>query len=239
VSEIDNWTSRILVVEDDDTVREIQSAVLQGAGFAVDMASTLKEARQRWTSARYDVVLLDLSLPDGNGLSAIPEIRDRTTAGVMVLTSSHRESERLAGLESGADDYLHKPIHPRELIARVRNLVKRLQASRAPTESAVRFEFEGWTLDVLARQIHFGNGKREHLTESEFRILEVLAKNPGNPVHRERLLAKLDSNDAVTPRAVDKTMYRLRTKMHAHLGHKAKLIETVHGFGYRLDAMRL
>lgn len=234
-----NSVRRILIVEDDDTAREIQAAVLQGAGFTVSSVSTLGDARQSWTSTRYDVVLLDLSLPDGNALSVIGEIRDRTTAGIMVLTSSHLDSERLDGLESGADDYLHKPIHPRELVARVRNLVTRLQARRLTEAPAVRFEFEGWTLDILAREVHFGSGQRERLTESEFRLLEALAKNAGNPVHRERLLAVLDNDDAATPRIVDKTMYRLRTKMHAHLGHKAKLIETVHGFGYRLDATRL
>lgn len=239
MDEIGDLSSRILIVEDDDMVREIQSAVLRGAGFSVTAATTLEEARQCWSSARFDVVLLDLALPDGNSLSSIPEIRDRTTAGVMVLTSSRLESERVSGLESGADDYLHKPLHPRELVARIRNLVKRLRAARTAEVAAVRFEFEGWTLDVLTRQIHFSSGQREHLTDSEFKILEVLARNPGNPIHRERLLARLDSDDAVTPRAVDKTMYRLRTKMHAHLGHKAKLIETVHGFGYRLDATRL
>lgn len=103
----------------------------------------------------------------------------------------------------------------------------------------MRFEFEGWSLDILSRHVQFGDGRREHLTESEFRILEVLVRNCGHPVHRDRLLAKLDSDEDATARIVDKTMYRLRTKMHAHLGHKTKLIETVHGFGYRLDATRL
>ncbi|MFC3228093.1 response regulator transcription factor [Marinibaculum pumilum] len=229
---------RILLVEDEPTVRDLHDAILVSAGFATRVADNLAEMRRELRRSRYDIVLLDLRLPDGNALDAIPEIRANTSAGIIVATSSRDQGERLSGLERGADQFLEKPIHPRELLARVRNVIGRLRTPDGSQEALV-YRFEGWTADLLARKVTFADGGDVHLTDREFRLLEALIRNGDRPVHRERLIALLSGDDEATDRAVDKVVYRTRLKLHEHLGNNAPLIETVHGYGYRLIARSL
>ncbi|RDD70846.1 DNA-binding response regulator [Paracoccus versutus] len=230
---------RVLLVEDEETVRQLHGAVLVGAGCVVDEAPTLASFRDRLARTRYDVVLLDLSLPDGNALAAISEIRRETSAGIIVATANRDLEDRLAGLERGADEYLEKPVHPRELVSRVRNLAERLAASRRNPATELVHHFQGWSVDLAARIVRVPDGGQLHLTENEFRLLDMLIRNAGKAVHRERLLTILDSGEEVMDRAVDKAIYRLRVKLHAVLGQAAPLIETVHGFGYRFIAESL
>jgi len=230
---------RVLLVEDDETTLRLHGAILVGAGCTVDEAASLARLRDRIASARYEIVLLDLCLPDGNALELISEIRRGTSAGIIVATSNHDPDDRLAGLERGADEYLQKPVHPRELVARVRNLAARLAGPPPDARAGLVHHFQGWSVDLAARTVSFHRGAAQHLTENEFRLLDVLIRNAPRPVHRERLLAVLGSDDEATDRAVDKAIYRLRVKLHAVLGHAAPLIETVHGFGYRFIAETL
>ena len=230
---------RVLLVEDEPTVRELHDAILVSAGFETEFAETLAAMHERLGAARFDVVLLDLRLPDGNALDAIHLIRSTTSAGIIVATSSSNGDDRLTGLENGADQFLQKPIHPRELLARVRNVIGRLRAQTPASRSEAVYRFEGWAADLMARRVTFNDGREVHLTDGEFRLLEALIRNLGKPVHRERLIALLSSDEEATVRAVDKTVYRTRLKMHAFLGSTAPLIETVHGFGYRLVARPL
>lgn len=229
---------RVLLVEDDEIARDLHNAVLLGAGFETETAGSLADVRDRIASTRFDIVLLDLRLPDGNGLDIIADIRASTSAGVIVATSSQNEHDRLIGLEAGADDYLLKPLHPRELLARIRNLLTRLRSADESATPTI-YRFEGWTADLVSRKVTFRNGADEHLTESEFRLLEVLIKNHGKPVHRDRLVSLISDDEEITTRAVDKVVYRTRLKLHAHLGNAAPLIETVHGYGYRFIARAL
>lgn len=230
---------RVLLVEDEATVRELHDAILVSAGFVTEVAETLAEMHRCLGAARFDIVLLDLRLPDGNALDAIPRIRATTSAGIIVATSSRDGGDRLAGLENGADQFLEKPIHPRELLARVRNVIGRLRAVDAALPGHAVHRFEGWTADLPARKVRFNDGRDVHLTDGEFRLLEALIRNLGKPVHRDRLITLLSDDDEATARAVDKAVYRTRLKMHAFLGHATPLIETVHGFGYRLVARPL
>jgi DNA-binding response OmpR family regulator len=231
--------ARVLLVEDDEIPRDLHNAVLLGAGFDTATAGTLAELRDQVGRSRFDVVLLDLRLPDGNALEIIPEIRQNTSAGIIVATSSRDEHDRLAGLEGGADDFLIKPVHPRELLARIRNLLTRLRATAALATTDTLHRFEGWTADMVARKISFQDGRDVHLTESEFRLLEALIKGEGKPIHRDRLVALISDDEEVTTRAVDKVVYRTRIKLHTYLGNAAPLIETVHGYGYRFIAKRV
>ncbi|MEQ8348018.1 MAG: response regulator transcription factor [Sneathiellaceae bacterium] len=230
---------RILLVEDEPTVRELHDAILVSAGFQTEVAETLAAMHERLGASRFDVVLLDLRLPDGNALDAIGRIRSTTSAGIIVATSSRDGDDRLTGLENGADQFLQKPIHPRELLARVRNVIGRLRSAAPAEQAAPVHRFEGWTADLMARRIVFNDGREIHLTDGEFRLLEALIRNLGKPVHRERLIALLSDDEEATLRAVDKAVYRTRLKMHAVLGSAVPVIETVHGFGYRLVARPL
>ncbi|WP_142846180.1 response regulator transcription factor [Telmatospirillum sp. J64-1] len=230
---------RILLVEDEETVRDLHGAVLLSAGFETESAATLAELRRRIGSRRFDLVLLDLRLPDGNALDAVAEIRQTTSAGIIIATSSQDQKDRLEGLESGADEYLEKPVHPRELLARVNNLLGRLRDAGAVQGQSMVYRFEGWTVDLLARKVQFHAGGDVSLTENEFRLLEALIRNNGKPVHRDRLLSLWDDNEDITARAIDKAVYRMRLKLHAGLGQAAPLIETVHGYGYSFIARPL
>lgn len=227
-----------MLVEDEQTTRDLLQAVLVSAGFDVVCALTVLDVREAVQTMRFDVVLLDLRLPDGNALELISEIRSGTSAGIVVATSSRNQGDRLAGLENGADDFLEKPLHPRELVARIRNLVARMREARSVEPAGRVHRFEGWSVDLLARRVLFSDGREVNLTDGEFRMLESLIRHEGQPVHRDRLVAVLSGGDA-TGRAVDKVAYRLRLKLHAMLGRSAPLIETVHGVGYRFVAQRL
>ena len=231
--------ARVLLVEDEEITQVLHNAVLSGAGFETDIVTTVAELRNYIGRVKFDVVVMDLRLPDGNALEIVSEIRRNTSAGIIVVTSSRDRHDRWDGLERGADEYLEKPVHPRELLARVNNLVGRLQETRTEVAGDMVHRFEGWTVDLVARKVWFHKGGDVYLTEGEFRLLESLIRNLGKPVHRDRLLTLLSDDEEVTARAVDKAVYRVRIKLHAVLGSAAPLIETVRGFGYLLTATRL
>lgn len=230
---------QIILVEDDAIVRELHAAVLLGAGFDVEATDSLAGLRERIGTVRCDVILLDLKLPDGNALDVIPLIRGTTSAGIIVATANQTQESRLAGLEAGADEFLEKPVHPRELVARIRNMVERLRVAPENESSPGVYRFEGWTADLVARKVTFGNGTEVRLTENEFRLLETLIRNAGKPVHRDRLISAIADSDAVTARAVDKAIYRARLKLSNGGRDTPPLIETVHGYGYCLTATPL
>lgn len=230
---------QVLLVEDEESTRQLHGAILVGAGCSVEEVATLAGLREKIAHSRFDIILLDLRLSDGNTLELVSEIRRVTSAGIIIATASPATEDRLKGLEQGADEYLQKPVHPRELVARVRNLAARLAATPRDAHAELVHHFEGWSVDLAARAVKFHNGESIHLTENEFRLLNLLIRNPSKPVHRERLLTMLDSDEGATERAVDKAIYRLRVKIHAILGGASPLIETVHGFGYKFVARRL
>jgi len=229
----------VFLVEDDETTRNINSAILISAGFETSIAGTIAELRERIIHKKFDVLLLDLWLPDGNALDLIEDIRKSTSAGIIIATRSSDLEVRLNGLEKGADEYLEKPVHPRELLARVRNLILRVQEREQNVQSTTIYHFEGWHLDLHSRKVQFDDGQEAALTENEFRLLGALVRYADQPMHRDRLLAILNDSDDTTTRAIDKAIYRLRIKLHAILGTRAPLIQTVHGFGYRFIAKRL
>lgn len=230
--------ARILLVEDEPATRDLHAAVLQGAGFSVEMAASLAEMLEWTARTRFDLILLDLRLPDGNALDLVGQLRQNSSAGIIVATSSRSLGDRMSGLEQGADDYLEKPIHPRELVARVRNLASRLASIRSDVPKLI-YHFEGWHVDLTTRKIEFHTGDTLHLTENEFRLAEILVREAPSPLHRDRLLGVLSDDEETTARAVDKAIYRMRTKFHSVLGGSAPFIETMHGFGYRLIARQL
>ncbi|MBB2202267.1 response regulator transcription factor [Gluconacetobacter tumulisoli] len=235
----DRPAASLLLVEDDEITRDLHSAVLIGAGFNVNTAGTLSELRRQIGHARFDVILLDLRLPDGNALELVSDLRSISSAGIIVITSNPAATDRLKGLESGADQYLEKPVHPRELVACVRNLSTRVRTAAFADKNAPVYYFEGWSVDLSARKVFANSGKSISLTENEFRILDAMIRNGSKPLHRDRILALMNDDEEITTRAVDKAIYRMRIKLRAVHDSSTPLIETVHGFGYRLTARRL
>ncbi len=223
-------SQRILVVDDEPDLLELVRVNLERAGYDVTLASTGKEALARLRSEKPDLVVLDLMLPDHPGTEICREIRadaELAEVPVIMLTALSEEVDRVVGLELGADDYITKPFSPRELVLRVRAVLRRRVPSDA-TGSVLRHA--SISLDLDRRRCLVGAAEVE-LTAKEFSVLENLMNRPGRVFTRERLLDTIWGSDvAVTLRTIDTHIKRLREK----LGPSGDLIDTVRGVGYRL-----
>jgi two-component system phosphate regulon response regulator PhoB len=221
--------SRILVVDDEPDILELVRLALGEAGFAVEVAATAGEAFEALRRAPPDLAIVDLMLPDASGTEICRQIRSRPVlAGVLVLllTAKSEEVDRIVGFELGADDYVTKPFSPRELVLRVRALLRR---RAAPAGEPDRLERGPVRID-LDRHRCFVDGAEVILTAKEFQLLATLMRRPGRVLTRERLLDEVWGSDVtVTLRTIDTHLKRLREK----LGEGGELIETVRGVGYR------
>nr|WP_316642217.1 response regulator transcription factor [uncultured Roseateles sp.] len=217
---------RILLVEDDPTLRTIMARSLSDAGHHVDTAVDLEQARWLWRLQAFDAVLLDLSLPDGNGLTALQEARargDRTP--VLVLTARNRTDERILGLDAGADDYLGKPFELAEVEARLRALVRR----RLDLDDQVHVG--SLRLDRRTRRIFLGEAELE-LPAREFNVLWELLTPPGRVVSKRTLSDKLsDLDEVLGTNALEAFVSRLRKKLQG----SGAAIRTLRGLGYLLE----
>jgi DNA-binding response OmpR family regulator len=223
----------VMVIEDEKEIRDLIRYNLERAGYRVSSAANGEEGLQRVFAARPDAVVLDLMLPGRSGLEVLKELRGEPATRdlpVVVLTARSAEMDKLLGFDHGADDYLTKPFSPRELIARLRALLRRAQPSRAEGTIVAG----PLTIDTLAREAAF-KGRRLSLTPREFELLAFLAHRPGRVMSREELLRKVWGYDFLgETRTVDVHVRRLRVK----LGEKNRLIETVTGVGYKFAAPR-
>ena len=218
---------RFLIVEDDTVLRRVMQDSLGQAGHRVDVAANAAEARHLWRVQPFDAVLLDLNLPDGNGLAVLRDARgrgDRTP--VLVLTARNRTEERIAGLDAGADDYLGKPFELAEVEARLRALVRRAQGAED------RVELGGLLLERHARRF-FVHGDELELPAREFEVLLELLSPPGRVVSKRKLSDKLSSFDeALGDNALEAFISRLRRKLHG----SGATIRTLRGLGYLVEA---
>jgi DNA-binding response OmpR family regulator len=221
--------SKILVVDDEPEAVELVKFNLDQAGFAVITADDGAEALQKARSHRPDLIVLDVMLPEIDGLEICKLLRrDASTAGtpIIMLTAKAAEIDRVLGLELGADDYVTKPFSPRELVLRVKNL---LQRGRGTPQKQERLHFGDLVIDE-PRHLVTWRGKAIELTATEFKLLNILAQRRGRVQSREQLLRDVwEYNTLVDTRTVDTHMRRLREK----LGHAAKYLDTVRGVGYR------
>jgi DNA-binding response OmpR family regulator len=230
---------RILVVEDDRVIADAVARRLTSEGFAVDTVHDGHAAVAAATAAAYDAAVLDVMLPGLDGLEVCRRIQADRPLPVLMLTARAEETDRIVGLGVGADDYLTKPFSPRELVARVRALLRRVEraaqlADERRAAEDVRLDLGGGlVVDVAARRVEVG-GAEVHLTRTEFDLLHALARRPGHAVGRDRLLTDVWSwpeapSGAAATRAVDSHVKALRRKIGAGR------IRTVHGVGYALE----
>jgi two-component system, OmpR family, alkaline phosphatase synthesis response regulator PhoP len=219
----------VLVVDDEPKIVEVVGDYLRGAGFSVTTAAD-GEGAVAWARARPpDLVVLDLGLPGLDGLDVARELRSASPVPIIMLTARGEESDRVLGLELGADDYLVKPFSPRELLARVRAVLRRTEGPQAERE---RFVVGDVTVDTGRRQVTVGNRMVE-LTATEFDLLVELAGQPGRVFTRAQLLGSIHGVVVESyERAVDAHIKNLRRKLEPD-PHRPRYLLTVHGVGYR------
>ena len=223
---------QILLIEDDSALGRGVAVALTEPGRIVALARDLQQARQRWEQQSFDLVVLDLNLPDGNGLDFLRWLRQRSEVPVLILTANDLESDEVAGLTLGADDYVTKPFSPAELTARVDALLRR--AGDAPLVSAAVGEISQppFLLNMTDRVVE-KNGKRLKLTQLEYQIMKLFMENPDKALTREEIL------DTVWGRGyfgevkiVDVNIRRLRLKIEDD-AQEPRYIATVWGTGYK------
>jgi two-component system OmpR family response regulator len=227
-----------LLIEDDTDLRNLLADYLRRYGMQVTALADGKSLRRVLPGGGFDVLLLDLMLPDANGLDLCRWLRETSTLPVIMLTAQGDPASRIVGLELGADDYLPKPFEPRELVARINALLRRAGMPRgAPAaDSAALVRFNGWTFDRLQRQLTSPQQVVVALSSAEFRLLSAFVDHPRRVLSRDRLLdlSRAPGVDA-TDRAIDLGVSRLRQKL-GDTPRNSGLIRTVRGEGYVFDA---
>ena len=224
----------ILIVEDEASIAEVVSLYLKRAGYDVQIASDGKQAMNILERQLPDFVILDLMLPEVDGLSLTRWLRDRSDVPIIMLTARREEIDRIAGLEMGADDYVVKPFSPQELVSRVRAVMRRLGREQTESEPEKNVSFEDLTIDPRSRVVTLNDAPIE-LTVKEFDMLYLLARHPKQVFTREQLLERVwGGAQYIDPGTVTVHVRRLREKIEADPSHPAHLV-TVWGVGYKFE----
>ncbi len=226
-------TRRILLVEDEKTIRDTVAAYLEREGYWVTPAEDGQEALENFSKHRFDLVVLDLMLPKISGEQVCRTIRDASDVPIIMLTAKGELEDRVAGLELGADDYLVKPFSPRELVARVRALLRRARVGAEPQRD--RLVYGSLEIDVAGHKA-FLDGEELDLTASEFKLLTTLSRYPGRVYSRMELVEKVLGYDFEGyERTIDSHVKNLRAKLDDD-PREPTFIYTVHGVGYRFES---
>lgn len=226
----------VLVVDDDQEIRKLLGRYLDEQGFRVSLAGSKREFLERVATERLDIVVLDVLLPDGSGLDLCRYLRQRAPhVPVILVTALKEEVDRIIGLEIGADDYIGKPFNPRELVARMRAVLRRAGGGAAPATSGATYRFAALLADAGSRSVVTADGTPIDLTGAEFELLRVFLDRPGRVLSREQLLGHTQGREAgPLDRSIDVLMSRLRRKLGAETDEP--LFKTVRNGGYQLVA---
>ena len=232
----DNAPTRLLLVDDEASLREPLAEYLTRQGFVVRQAEDAAKARSALLEETPDLVLLDIMMPGEDGLSLCRHLTETKHLSVILLTAKGEAMDRIVGLEIGADDYVPKPFEPRELVARIRSVLRRSARPASTPEEDALYEFDGWKLDPLKRKLTDPQGTVVPISSAEFRLLVAFLNHPRQVLDRDRLLDMVQGREAhLFDRAVDNQVSRLRRKMEED-SRDPKLIQTVWGGGYRFAA---
>jgi len=228
----------ILVVDDHRDIRDSLARYLTRHGYRVATAADAKLARRQVREAAFDLVILDIMMPGEDGLSLCRYLCETTAIPVILLTAVADETDRVIGLEIGADDYVIKPFSPRELLARIRAVLRRASALPAQRDAIKEDElrFDRWVFHVARQELEDETGLSVALSTGEFRLLLAFTRHPGHVLSREQLLDLTQGRDTeVFDRSIDNQVSRLRRKIEQDSA-KPQLIKTVWGGGYRFAA---
>ena len=225
---------RILVVEDEPSIAEVVSLYIKRAGYQVQIAVDGKQAMTIFERQTPDLVILDLMLPEVDGLSLTRWLRDRSDVPIIMVTARREEIDRIAGLEMGADDYVVKPFSPQELVSRVRAVLRRLGREQAGAESERMLSFDTITINSLTRVVMVKKSQIE-LTAKEFDMLYLLARHPKQVFTRNQLLERVwGGAEYIDPGTVTVHVRRLREKIESDPSSPEHLL-TVWGVGYKFE----
>lgn len=232
---------RILLIEDETIMLDLLSTFLEKAGYRVTGATNAAEALASFEKEAPDLVLLDLVLPDENGIVILRKIRTTSNVPIVVLSGRAENAHRTAALELGANDFVNKGVDLQELLLRLRNILNGIAPGTRPgggaapgTRAGTRLLFAGWTLNLDSRELINPDGDEVHMTRSEFQLLAALGRNPGNVVKREALVDAVSGvTNGPTERSLDTYMNRLRRKIEKD-PKQPEIIQTLKGVGYKL-----
>ncbi|MEQ1715150.1 MAG: response regulator transcription factor [Hyphomicrobium sp.] len=227
----------ILIVDDDIEIRRLLRAAFEGEGMRVDEASHGTECAEILAREPIDLVTLDLNLGGEDGLKIARELRAKRNVPIVMITGKGDPIDRVVGLELGADDYITKPFHMREVVARIRAVLRRYEVA-APARDIgqepdkPRYDFDGWRFDAARREVRTPSGDICDLTTAEFNLLAILLERPGRVLSRDDIMDQLKGHDwSPIDRSIDALVARLRKKIEP-LSERPVLIKTVRGVGY-------
>jgi two-component system OmpR family response regulator len=227
---------RLLLVDDEPGLREPLASYLERQGFTVHQAASAAEARAIMRENVPDLVLLDIMMPGEDGLSLCRHLTETRAIPTIFLTARSEATDRIVGLEIGADDYVVKPFEPRELVARIRSVLRRAGRGVVDTTNNEDFMFDAWRLDPLKRRLIDPEGAIVAISSVEFRLLMAFLEHPRQVLDRDRLLDMVQGREAhLFDRAVDNQVSRLRRKIEVD-SRNPQVIQTVWGGGYMLAA---
>lgn len=236
MTSLDTANAQIFVLEDDPDIARLICSSLTEYGFRCEHASTGRQLLERARRSAPDLCIVDLGLPDMDGMQVVRELQDGSPCAVLILTGRNDVTDRVLGLELGADDYIVKPFEPRELVARVRSILRRYQRA-APVETLTQqrniAHFAGWRFDRGRHALTAPDGREIHLSAAETGLLVTMLERPNRILSREQLLGERDIDPF--DRSIDVRVSRLRRKLDDD-PHDPKLIKTVYGAGYPFSA---
>jgi len=228
---------RILLVDDEAAEAELLAEYISKMGFEVEIASNGDEMYQRIESFDPHCLLLDLELPGKHGLGLLSELRQANYKfGIIITTGTGVDVDMIVGLESGADDYVEKPINPRELLARMRSVLRRVTSLQEAVDEANVAAFEGYTLDMTSHTLRDETNHEINITAHEYQLLEVLVKNPNRVLTRDQIMNSISEQGHISSdRSIDVLVSKVRKKLCPDASRKSP-IKTVRGYGYIMTA---
>ncbi len=229
--------NKILFVDDDQRLCRLVKRYVENHGYDFVSAHNADDAHKTLVDNEdISLILLDIMLPDRDGLTLAQEIRHQLTTPIIFLTAKAEIDDKVSGLEAGADDYITKPFEAKELIARIQTVLRRTQASQPSQINKTHANFAGWSLNLISQQLFSPDGDNIEITSTEYRLLSALISRPNVTIHREEILNILSGREwSPLDRSADMAISKLRKKL-THDSNKSTLIRTIRNKGYQLTA---